>query len=324
MRAPAFWERDGPLPRLLAPAGLAFRAGAAARRALSPPRPVGAPVVCVGNLVAGGAGKTPVALSVGATLAAGGRRVAFLSRGYGGRLSGPVRVDPARHDARDVGDEALLLAELAPTWIARDRARGGRAAAAWGAEAIVMDDGFQNPGVEKALSLLVVDGVQGFGNGRTIPAGPLREPAARGLARADAVVLVGPDRAGVRPLLPAGKPVLRARVEPRPHPCLAPGAPVFGFAGIARPAKFRASLEALGLEVRGFASFPDHRPYRAREIAELRRRAAALRAAPATTAKDHARLAPAIRREVARIDIELRWDDPAALARLLDGALDRG
>ncbi|MDA0341241.1 MAG: tetraacyldisaccharide 4'-kinase, partial [Proteobacteria bacterium] len=184
MKAPDFWTQDGFLPRLLDPLGCLFKAGGAVRRLTTPVHVAGIPVICVGNLVVGGAGKTPVALSLASQLAKTGHVVAFLTRGHGGRLSGPVQVDPSVHHAGDVGDEALLLAEVAPTWVSRDRGKGGIAARDAGAEVIIMDDGFQNPGLTKTLSLVVVDGGYGFGNGRVLPAGPLREPAKIGLKRA--------------------------------------------------------------------------------------------------------------------------------------------
>src|SRR5690349_19822422 len=197
MRAPDFWARDGVLPTVLAPLGSAIAGVGMARRRLAKPFIVPIPVVCVGNLTIGGSGKTPVVLALVDWLRARGASVHCLTRGYGGALAGPVLVD-GRHDATAVGDEAMLLAAAAPTVVSRDRAAGARLALARGAGILVMDDGFQNPQLAKTLSLVVVDGATGFGNGRLLPAGPLREPIDAGLARADAVVLVGDDRAGVR------------------------------------------------------------------------------------------------------------------------------
>ena len=218
---------------LLAPLGTAWDAASRMRRAMARPYRAPVPVICVGNLVAGGAGKTPVVLALAGTIAATGVTVHIVSRGYGGRLGGPVGVDPAAHDAAAVGDEALLLAERAPCWVARDRAAGVRDAVAAGAGAILLDDGFQNPGVEKDLSLVVVDAEYGFGNRRVIPAGPLREPVAAGLARADAVVLIG-DGAAPLELREAGLPIFRAELAPvRAAPFA--GARVVAFAGIGHP-----------------------------------------------------------------------------------------
>jgi tetraacyldisaccharide 4'-kinase len=210
VRAPEFWTEDGALARTLAPLAAAYAGAGCLRRALARPVAVSVPVVCVGNLVTGGAGKTPVVLALLGALRQRGETPHALTRGYGGREAGPLRVDPARHDAARVGDEALLLARAAPTWVARDRPAGAKAAVAAGASLVVMDDGFQNPSLQKDLSILVVDGRYGFGNGRVVPAGPLREPLAWGLARADAVVVVGEAREDLEPTLGAGQPVLRA------------------------------------------------------------------------------------------------------------------
>ena len=206
MRAPAFWDKNGVIPFLLEPAGWIYKLGGALSRKLIKGKAVGIPVVCVGNLVAGGAGKTPTALSLGAIFLEMGLHVAFLTRGYGGRALGPLVVDPSVHDAKDVGDEALLLACAAPTILSRDRFAGAVEAAASGAEVVVMDDGHQNPGLSKSLSVVVVDGAYGFGNGRTIPAGPLRESVLTGFERADALVLIGEDDNDVLREIPSGLP----------------------------------------------------------------------------------------------------------------------
>jgi tetraacyldisaccharide 4'-kinase len=317
MRTPAFWYRPpGIAARLLAPVGAVWDAVGRRRLAAGRPAAVGVPVVCVGNLVAGGAGKTPVALALAAALA--GHGVQFLTRGYGGSEAGPLRVDPDRHDWTLVGDEALLLASHAPTWVARDRVAGARAAAADGAGIVVMDDGFQNPGLAKDLSLLVVDGAAGFGNGRLIPAGPLRERIEAGLARADAVVVLGDDRAGVAARLPAGLPRLAARLEPSPESRQLRGVRVLPFAGIGRPEKFFATCAGLGAAVVGTAAFPDHHPYRPEEIMAVVERAAALGAVPVTTAKDFVRLPADARPMVRVVSVSVAWADPGALALLLD------
>jgi tetraacyldisaccharide 4'-kinase len=316
MRAPGFWRTDGTLPALLSPLSLGWIAGTWLRRATTTPYRAPVPVICVGNLVAGGAGKTPVAIALGQDLIGRGKAVHFLSRGYGGRETGPLRVDPATHAAADVGDEPLLLARIAPSWIAHDRAAGAAAAVAAGAAAIVMDDGFQNPGVAKDLSLVVVDGGYGFGNGRVMPAGPLREPRAAGLARADAVVLMEPDEAGVASLLQRNLPVLRATLAPIEAEPLR-GKSVFAFAGIARPEKFFATLESLGCRIAGRRAFPDHHPFTEAEIASLVAEAERAGALPVTTEKDAVRLPPAMRGKVTTLPVALRWADAAAPETLL-------
>jgi len=305
MRAPGFWQTGGLLPALLAPASLCYAAGGWLRRQMAGPRAVAAPVICVGNLVAGGAGKTPVALALGERLRGHGCAVHFLSRGYGGRERGPLRVDPERHSASDVGDEPLLLARTAPTWIARDRAAGATAAVQAGAGIIVMDDGFQNHTLKKDLSLLVVDGGYGFGNGRVMPAGPLREPLAAGLGRADAVVLIGPDQCGVEATLTL--PLMRAVLAP--IAAALAGRQVLAFAGIARPEKFFATLQGMGCRIAGVRAFPDHHPYSEGELAELIEEARRADAIPVTTEKDAVRLPPDFRPRIQTLPVALRWRD---------------
>ncbi len=318
MRAPEFWRRDGLAPTLLAPLGWAFDAAGRTRQAMARPRRAPLPVVCVGNLVVGGAGKTPVARSIGAHLRGLGRDVHFLTRGYGGRARGPLRVDPGRHSARDVGDEALLLAADAPTWVARDRPAGAMAAAAAGAKVVVMDDGFQNPALDKDLALVVVDADYGFGNGRVMPAGPLRENAARGLRRADAVVILGAEPGKHAEQLPVGGAELfHARVEPTPGARRLAGKAVVAFAGIARPAKVFATLEGMGCRVLGRHAFSDHHPYSPDEIMSMVDEASQKGALLVTTEKDAARLPDEARPMVEVLGIEIAWDDDQALDRLL-------
>jgi tetraacyldisaccharide 4'-kinase len=312
---PEFWARPGLVSSLLQPLAWTYALGARTRERWTRSWHAPVPVICVGNLVAGGAGKTPVTLSLAARLAGRGRAVHILSRGYGGSLAGPVRVDPERHSASEVGDEPLLLAEAAPCWVARDRVAGAKAAVASGAGLLLLDDGLQNPRLAKDLSLLVVDGGYGFGNRRVLPAGPLREPIAPGLARADAVVLMGEDGAGIAPLLRA-KTVLKARLEAQNGEDLA-GQAVVAFAGIARPEKFFASLEAAGARVVARHRFADHHRYGAGELARLRAAAAAAGARLVTTTKDLARLAPMERAGIAVLEVRVAWDDAAALDALL-------
>ena len=315
---PEFWARPGLVPDLLQPLAWAYAAAGALRHAWTQPWRAPVPVICVGNLVAGGAGKTPVAIALARRLQASGRAVHLLSRGYGGSLAGPVAVDRTRHDAAQVGDEALLLAAAAPAWIARDRPAGARAAIAAGAQCLLLDDGLQNPTLAKDLSLLVIDGAYGFGNGRVLPAGPLREPRDNGLARADAIVLMGEDRAGITPLL-AGKTVLHARLVPDNASAFA-GRTVVAFAGIGRPAKFFATLEGVGARLATRHAFADHHPYRAAELQRLLAEAEAAHAVLVTTAKDAVRLPGEWRAHVEVLSVRAEFDDGAALDRLLDRA----
>ena len=312
MRPPAFWNDAGaPAGRLLAPAGWLYARFARPRHDRARRAPV--PVVCIGNAVLGGAGKTPVALAVAERLAASGHCPHFLSRGYGGRERGPVRVDPAMHGAVDVGDEPLLLSRAAPAWVSRHRPAGALAAAEAGASIVVMDDGFQNGSLAKDAAILVADGAVGYGNGRVFPAGPLREPAEAAHARADALVVVG----SLECALPNGLPRLEARLVPAPGSERLAGEAVFGFAGIGRPAKFAETLQELGARVAGFRAFPDHHLYRPDEVMALLEQAAALGARCVTTEKDAVRLPADIRSAVETVAVVIEWRDPGELDRLL-------
>jgi tetraacyldisaccharide 4'-kinase len=319
MRAPGFWVggSGGLAPLLLSPFS-AIYAAATARRMARPGWQAPVPVICCGNATAGGAGKTTVALDLGRRLADRGVAAHFLLRGYGGSARGPLRVDPASHDSTMVGDEALLLADIRPTWISADRAAGAQAAVAGGAQAIVMDDGLQNPTLAKDLSLLVIDGGFGFGNGRIIPAGPLREPIAAAAARSHAAVLIGRDETGALDLLPPGLPVLRANLVPGPEAEMLAGQPVFAFCGIASPRKFFATLQEAGAVVAGREAFADHYPYDDGDIEELLAQADALRAVPVTTKKDFVRIPPKFRSRVTVVTVGLKWEESARIEALLD------
>lgn len=309
MRTPDFWRRRGIASAMLTPLGTLYGASVAWKARHARPYRAKARVLCVGNLTVGGSGKTPVALALGARLKAKGARVFFLTRGYGGSEAGPLEV-AASHTAAQVGDEALLLARTAPTIVARNRAAGAALAEQKGAQVIVMDDGHQNFTLAKDLSLVVVDGESGFGNGRVIPAGPLREPVKQGLARADAVVIMQdghPDLAGYR------GPCLQARLVATSNEFN--GRPVFAFAGIGQPEKFVSSLKGVGAIVTGTQFFADHHPFTANEISALKARAG--NAVPVTTEKDFVRLAERDRAGIAVLSVQARFDDEAALDALL-------
>jgi tetraacyldisaccharide 4'-kinase len=314
-RAPEFWARDGLLPRLLQPAASVAAAITAGRMA-RPGWRASVPVICCGNVSVGGAGKTTVALDLAARIAARGVRVHYLLRGYGGRARRVRRVQ-AGDAASEVGDEALLLAEVAPTWIGADRAASARAAIAAGAEALVMDDGLQNPTLHKDFSLLVVDGGYGFGNGRVLPAGPLREPVIAGAARCRAAVLIGADGADAARALPPSLPVLRARLVPAPDAVRLQGRKVLAFAGIGRPEKFFATVEAVGGVLVGRRPFPDHHPYGDTELVGLITEATQLDALPVTTAKDAVRIPAGTREKFAVLGVSLGWEQPAEIEALL-------
>ncbi len=316
--APAFWGRKpGPAAHLLFPIGAAWEMAGRLRRRLARPYAAPVPVVCIGNLVVGGAGKTPVTLALATWFKAHGLAAHVVTRGYGGRIAGPCRVDAGQHDAATIGDEALLLAATAPCWVARDRAAGAAAAAAGGAQIVLLDDGFQNPAIAKSVSLVVIDAAFGFGNGRVMPAGPLREDWRRGLARAEALVMLTTQ--GERPSVPPppapGKPVIAAELTAVDGERFA-GQRVFAFAGIGRPQRFFATLRAVGADIVGERRFPDHYRYRPRDIAALAAAARREHARLVTTAKDYVRLPATLRAAVETLDVELLWCAPEMLARL--------
>lgn len=331
MREPDFWWRPPGLPaRLLAPFGGVYGAIAAWRMRRAG-ETAGVPVVCVGNLTVGGAGKTPTALAIADLLLRAGAAPFFLTRGYGGRLGGPVRVEAA-HSAADVGDEPLLLARVAPTIVARDRVKGAAAAVADGARIVIMDDGLQNPSLAKDVRIVVLDGRRGVGNGAVIPAGPLRAPLGTQLERADAVLVLGDPRDSAKAVINAAVarnvPVLQARLEPdasslavlRPQRMMA-------YAGIASPDKFFATLAAAGIEVAITRGFADHHPYTEADAAALIARATAERLALVTTEKDHVRLrgGPARLRLAelsAVLPVRVVFQDDAAIRRLLARVTD--
>jgi tetraacyldisaccharide 4'-kinase len=321
MRAPEFWDEKDYTAKLavaaLTPLGWAYGATVRWKAARAKPHRAHAKVICVGNLTAGGSGKTPIAIAIARALIARRKRIFILTRGYGGKMRGPAVVDPAHDTFEETGDEALLLAGAAPVIVSRDRAAGAKLADNERADAIVMDDGHQNFSLAKDISIVVVDAQTGFGNGRILPAGPLRENVAAGLARADAVVLVG---RGTPHLHGFSGPVLRANLVPVDAPGVA-GQKVVAFAGIGRPEKFFATLRSLGAEIAEERAYEDHHAYTAAEFARLRARAKAQNAALVTTEKDFVRLTPAEREDVRFIPVRAAFEDPAALDTLLDRAL---
>jgi tetraacyldisaccharide 4'-kinase len=328
VRAPRFWAKRRPtlLARALSPIGWAY-GQATARRMRRPGERAGAPTICVGNFVAGGAGKTPAAIALARMLIAGGRRVAFLSRGYGGaeRVE-PLLVDANAHTAADVGDEPLMLARVAQCWAGADRVRSARSAVEAGANALLLDDGLQNPALIKDLAFGVVDGETGFGNGLCVPAGPLRAPVAAQLPLVRALIAVGGDEATLARIAASapGKPLIRATLEPDAL-AAAPliGREVVAFAGIARPEKFYATLRRVGAQIVMTRDFADHHPYTPREIEALIEEAGRRGAILATTEKDRVRLTARQARAVVALPVTLRFEEPAAVQRMLRGLGNR-
>jgi tetraacyldisaccharide 4'-kinase len=328
MRDPSFWwQPAGAISAVLAPLAAIYDT-IATRRMQQPGVKAGVPVVCIGDPTLGGAGKTPTAIAVAGLLKAAGVKPVFLTRGYGGSLSGPVMVSSS-HRAREVGDEPLLLARTATTIVSRDRIAGAKAAIAQGAEVIILDDGFQNPALVKDLALLVIDGHRGVGNTRVFPAGPLRAALKGQVDRARAVVLIGDPTPAAEPVVAAararGLPAWTARLEPDPTALAAlAGRPVLAFAGIGHPGKFFAMLERVGVTVGDTVGFPDHHPYTPQDAADLGLRAERGSFTLVTTEKDHARLSgepelAELARRAATIPVNLVFDDVEAVRAAVQG-----
>ncbi len=300
---PSWWYGSGARAAVagsvLAPAGFVYGKIAKSRFNRIAAYRSALPVICVGNLTAGGTGKTPLSIHIAELAQQLGERPVFLTRGYGGQLDGPVGVDPTKHSPSDVGDEPLLLVRSCPVMISADRAAGARAieAGAYTASVIIMDDGLQNPGLAKDLTLAVIDGQRGIGNGRVIPAGPLRAPLDFQLGKVDVLVLNGGGSLSARKSeieRGAGqavtRPWLQSAVVAMGDTSWLKGARVFAYAGIGNPSRFFETLTSLGAVVTGTAQFRDHQVPTAADATELLRAARAKSAILITTEKDYVRL----------------------------------
>lgn len=333
MKAPSFWSQPiGAAALALAPLGVVYGLTTAARMRLMPGKRADLPVLCVGNFTVGGSGKTPTVIALIELLRARGEKPLVLTRGYGGTIKGPHLVDPKRDTAALVGDEAMLIATHAPVVVGGDRVAGAAHAHRSGASVLLMDDGLQNPSLMKDLSLAIVDGVAGFGNGLVFPAGPLRAHVALQRGVIDAVVVVGKGDAATRisqQMRQRQLPVITARLVPSEASRALAGMKALAFCGIGSPDKFRRTLEEIGVVVEEFAAFADHHAYTRAEAEALARRAAAGGLAMVTTRKDHVRLLASadthgvLAGVVNVVDVQLVFEEPSILDDLIGRALQR-
>lgn len=309
---PRFWQENGILAKFLSPLSCLYLVGHRIKMLFSFPYFPNIPVVCVGGVTVGGSGKTPTLHSLLALIEEHGlyQNPVILTRGYGGSIKDATLVDPAIHNDIHVGDEALLHAAKAKTIVSANRAKGAKLAEKLGADIILMDDGLQNNGIKKNISFLVVDGKTGFGNGRLLPAGPLREPLQDALDKSIVVLQIGDGTLAV------SKPVLKGHIVPLSHPDKSKS--YVGFAGIGHPEKFHDTLKSMGLAIKAFVPFPDHMPYTPAHMEKLRGYANGNTLI--TTQKDYVRIPPDLRGGIETLDIRIDWEDPQSIVGLLKAA----
>jgi tetraacyldisaccharide 4'-kinase len=327
---PFWWKKPGALAVLLSPLALVWGKAAALRMGLAPSASIDVPVLCVGNMIAGGAGKTPTCIALARAAIRRGSRPGFLSRGFGGRITGPHRVDPRRNRADAVGDEPLLLADVAETVISADRRAGAAMLFAQGCDLLLLDEGFQNPSLRKDFSIVVIDAKRGIGNGFSIPSGPLRAPVGAQLRHASAVLVIGDAPGGdfvIRQAARRGKPVFQGSIVADDPPELWQGKRVLAFAGIADPGKLHESLREAGVNVVVSRNFHDHHFYSDEEAQELLDLAAQHELQLVTTSKDLARLSglgrfqEKLARQSTVFPIHLEFDDPRAADLILEATM---
>ena len=327
MQAPKFWYRSRSWQAfMLSPLGMVYAWATARRQKNASPTRVDIPVICIGNLNVGGTGKTPTTIAIAQMLTSRGIAVHIVSRGYGGSIKAVTQVDPRVHTADETGDEPLLMAAFAPTWVANERVAGARAAQNAGADVILLDDGFQDPSLIKDLSIIVVDATRGFGNGRCLPAGPLREPVHVGLKRANAVISIGEPEAQSqfreRSADQLGR-IAHITASLKPIEMGMPWAEgrYLAFAGIGDPEKFFATLRGLGAPLVRTVALDDHQKLARPMIQRLMKEAQSMNAQLVTTEKDAARLPADLRSGILSLPVRLEFDDAHALETLLEPVL---
>jgi tetraacyldisaccharide 4'-kinase len=319
LKSPKFWNKsESYLGYILQPLSWLYQGGTTLHKTISKPYKAPVPVISIGNFVMGGAGKTPVTIALTQELQKMGWNPHIISRGYGGSLQGPVRVDPTHHQFRQVGDEPLLLAKVAPTWISKNRRAAVTLSIKAGADILLLDDAHQNYMLEKDISIIVVSSIQGFGNGRVFPAGPLRQSVQTGLKNTTIIIFIGQDTDPLpKELGNLNCPLVRATIvplDPRPYhpPCA-----VVAFTGIGYPEKFRQTLVEAGYQIKGFSPFPDHYPFTHGDLNHLKTRARLAEAHLITTEKDAVRIPPISRANILTLPMGLNFHPQNALKDLL-------
>ncbi len=310
MKAPKFWEDDNLKAKLLSPLSFFYKKSTAARVS-KPGYRSALPVICVGNITAGGAGKTPVAMAIAKILKEQGKQPNFVSKGYGRQSEETLKVEG--QSPQIVGDEPLLLAKIAPTFVSEDRAEGAKKAQENKADVIILDDGFQDPTLEKSLSFLVIDGAYGLGNKKVIPAGPLREPFEEAIERADAIIVIGDLK---KSLPKTDKPVLKANIKVS-IPEVLKEDDVVAYCGIGIPGKFFASLRAAGVNVVSEISYPDHYIYSEQDFKDIFATATQKNAVVFTTEKDYVKVPEHLKKLISVIKAELVFEDEDVVREML-------
>ena len=323
LKAPKFWYNKGDTiySSVLYPFSLLFRIGTKLRNVFSVEKPSQIPTICVGNIVVGGAGKTPVSMKICKMLTDAGYKPHFISKGYASTIKESTLVEPW-HSPISVGDESLLLSEIASTWIGVNRTKSSHLAKKNGADCLIMDDGFQNPTIGKDFSIVVVDGEQEFGNKRVMPSGPLRESIHRGLSRTNVIVVIGEINDALKKLIPSTIPVFKAKFEIKKDNEIYKGKNVIAFAGIAYPNKFFITLEAQGARVIESVSYPDHYIYNENDLLSLAEIANKTKSILVTTRKDFVRIPKSYRPLISTLDGEIVFEKEGTLTELLSNVLE--
>ena len=323
LKAPKFWynQKDTLYSNILYPLSLVFRLGTRLRNWVSIKKLSPIPTICIGNIVVGGAGKTPVSMKICKMLTKAGYKPHFISKGYAGTIKESTLVE-TWHSPKSVGDESLLLSEIASTWIGINRIQSANLAKKNGADCLILDDGFQNTSIDKDFSIIVVDGEQEFGNKRVLPAGPLREGILRGLSRTNVVVVIGKINKTLKMLIPSTIPVFRAKFEIKKDNEIFKGKKVTAFAGIAYPSKFFKTLEAQGAKIIKEVSYPDHYIYNENDLLHLAEIANKTKSILVTTKKDFVRIPKTYRPLINTLDGEIIFEKEDIITEQLSNMLE--